>query len=305
MRLRWILISYFLIAGGVALALLTLGLAWHADGRLSAEALATLITSVEQRSFEPGKPLPVSLSEFGNVELAMALTYATGVAFGAFFAGRASPHRSYIEPALAAALVVGSFLLTVYLTPMGKIFIGLTGGHLERLVSILAGAGIVAGLVGATLGELVDIGASRPGVIRETLLAGLITIGALWSSAMIVGLVYANEVAKQAIANLANPDTRAIVEISIPRLAAFAGLAVACAAAAAGLTSQLAARRRAIVPIGIAAFAVFAAGGAALAVIPRVSDDLVTQIAAGAGIGTAIVAVCSAHLTWFLLAARR
>ena len=245
------------------MALGALGLAWYSAGTLDPAAITKLI-AIAENGLEPGQDIPIS---FGNVELAMALTYATGTAFGSFFAGRASPHRSLIEPAIAAALVVGSFVLVIYLTPMGKLFISLTQGHLERLVSILAGAGIVAALLGAILGELASFKTGAAGFIRQTGLALVIATGALWSSLIIFGLVFANEVAKQALHNLGNPNTNAIVEVSLTRVATFCGVAAVCAAAASGFVTQLAARRRAVAPAALAAFAVFAGGGALSAII--------------------------------------
>ncbi len=300
LRLRWILISYFLIGGGVAIAMGTLSLAWYSSGSVGPQTIAELMGAVE-RGLEPGQPLPISIE---NVELVLAMVYASGTILGAFFAGRASPHKSIVEPAIAAAMVVGSFLLAIYLTPMGKLLIGLTGGHLERAVSILAGVGIVAGLIGAVLGELVSFRSEGAGVLRQTGIAILIALGALWASLTIVGIVYANELAKQALANLGNPETREIVTFSVPRALAFVGVALAVAAGAAGLATQLAFQRRAVTAAALGPLVVFATAIAPLGASPWVASEHAIVASAAVSIVSAIVSAAAAYLVWLSLASR-
>ncbi len=303
MRLRWIVISYFMIGGGVALALGTLAFAWVQTGSISPATIIEILTRAAHDGIEPRD---VGFS-FINLELALALVYGSGAALGGFFTARASPHRSLVEPAIGAVLVVGSFLAVIYSTPMGKILISFSGDHLERLASLLAASGIVLGLVGAALGELASPQSPRLGILRRTGIGILIALGALWTSTILFGLVFANEVGEKALANWTNSDASTVIVVSNGRILSFVMGAAISAAVAAGICSQLCSSVRSAWPATISVFVVFAALPLPLLYVhqvphfPQVQMDHLLVLSAIGGGSAGIVAGAAAWLTGFFV----
>lgn len=276
-------------------------LAWIGSGTIDFAALARLSTAVRSGEIDPA-----TLPSVGpGPEIAAVLTFAAGAAIGGFFAGRASPHKSYAEPAIAAALVVGSLVLLIYSTPMGEIAVGFTRGHVERIASTLGAVGLIAGLGGAVLGELATFGTGRAGPIRWTGIAILITAGALFAATLFAAIVLLNETAEAALRNYfaweAEGRRGPLVEVPIGRIVGLGVSAVAVAAVLGGAVSQLAAPKRMVGPAAIAALIVL--GGAGAGVIAALPDNqsLPPPIVGGAFAGAA-VAAASAFIT---LAVRR
>jgi hypothetical protein len=265
-KLRWIVISYFFIAGGITVASGLIAAAWLASGTIDLAALGRMAEAANR-----GELTGADLPELGRAAaIAGILAFAAGAALGGFFAGRASPHRSFIEPAIAAALVVGAFVALIYSTPMGSIAVGLIRSRVEMIASILAATGLCAGLIGAVLGELADFGTERVGVVRQSGVGFLLTTGALFSAALFAAVLVINDAAEEALRNYfawqQSGGDRPLVEIPVGRLVAFAILATTAAAAIGGAVNQLAARSRAVAASGIGAG--LAIGAVALSVAP-------------------------------------
>ena len=124
---------------------------------------------------------------------------ATGAAAGGFFAGRASPHQSYLEPALAGVLVVAAVMASAYLTPLGKLLLATDGVDPWRRAALLAGTAMVAGLAGAVVGELSG-DSTRPGALRWAGLSLWLTAGALLLVGLTATIALVNETVQQRIA---------------------------------------------------------------------------------------------------------
>lgn len=266
MKLRWIVISYFFIAGGITVATALISAAWLASGTIDLEALGRMAEQANRGELGPG-----DLPQLGRAAgIAGILAFAAGAALGGFFAGRASPHRSYIEPAIAAGLVVGSFVALIYSTPMGAIAVGLIRDRVEMIVSILAATGLLAGLIGAILGELADFATERVGLVRQAGVGFLLTTGALFSATLVAAILLINDAAEAALRNYfawqQSGGSAPLVELPVGRLIAFTILANTAAAAIGGAVNQLAARSRAVAASGIGAGV--AVGAVALSVAP-------------------------------------
>jgi hypothetical protein len=293
-RLRWIVISYFLIGGGVALAAGILIAAWIVTGAIDVAALARLAERAAGDSLEPGS-LPPAIT---GGAIAGTLTFAAGAALGGFFAGRASPHRSYLEPALAAALVVGSVAALIHSTPMGKLAVSFVRAEVEVMTSVLVATGLFAGLLGAVLGELSSGDPRSVGPVRRTGIAVLVTAGALLAAVTFAAILLINEAAEMALRNIvANQHGREgpLVEVAAGRLIGFAILAAVAASAIGGAVSQLATPGRSVGPPALAAGLILGGLGiAAAAAAPQI--DWLGAAALGLGAGAALLAASAAAL---------
>ena len=113
--LGWVLVSYFLIAGGIALAAVALAIFAEAS-RATSDAIFFL-----------------------------------GALVGGVFAGRASRHKAVVEPALAALLVVGT-MIAIFTVGLGRSFSWASDEGLLPVplqLGLLAGlGGLVGGLIG-------------------------------------------------------------------------------------------------------------------------------------------------------------
>jgi hypothetical protein len=111
----WVLASYFLIAGGIAIAAVT----------LSVFAVASRTTS--------------------------DAVFFVGALLGGLFAGRASRHKAVLEPAVAALLVVAT-MIAIFTVGLGRSFTWASDGGLLPVpiqLGLLAGlGGLVGGLIG-------------------------------------------------------------------------------------------------------------------------------------------------------------
>jgi hypothetical protein len=302
-RLRWIVISYFLIGGGIALAAGILMAAWIVSGAIDVAALARLAERAAGDSLEPGS-LPPAIT---GAAIAGTLTFAAGAALGGFFAGRASPHRSYLEPALAAALVVGSVAALIHSTPMGKLAVSFVRAEVEVMTSVLVATGLFAGLVGAVLGELASGNPRSAGAWRQTGIAVLITAGALLAAVTFAAILLINEAAEMALRNIvANQHGREgpLVEVPAGRLIGFAIVAAVAASAIGGAVTQLATAGRSLGPPAVAAGLVLGGLGIALAALaPQI--DWLGAAALALGAGAALLAASAAALVRVAGGARR
>jgi hypothetical protein len=138
----WTVVSYFMVLGGILVMLAVLGLA--------------------------------------KVESAPVIWVGAGAgaAFGGFIAGRSSPHKAILEPAIAGVLVLVSFLGIFSLVP-GSRAIWRLADDAAILNLILVGAIFGAGgLVGGVLGEkTAPEGVASRSRVRWMGVAALITTG--------------------------------------------------------------------------------------------------------------------------------
>ena len=82
------------------------------------------------------------------------VVFGVGGMLGGFFTGRASPHRSFIEPAIGGVLMVLTLFLIFFVTPIGRLVFSLAEDSVTRTGIILAVLSLAAGVGGAFLGEL-------------------------------------------------------------------------------------------------------------------------------------------------------
>jgi hypothetical protein len=138
--LGWVLVSYFMIAGGFALA-------------------AVAITLVGETSRETS-----------------GAVFFIGSLIGGLFAGRASRHKAVVEPAIAALLVVAT-LFGVFAVGLGRRLAWTEdGGALRFAVELGLVAGL-GGLVGGLIGRRSRHGAPVESAVRWWGIAILINLG--------------------------------------------------------------------------------------------------------------------------------
>lgn len=292
-KLRWIIISFFLIGGGITLAAAALIAAWVSSGTLDLALMARL----SQAASSGHRIDPSTLPQLGTGAAAAAvLLFGAGAALGGFFAGRASPHRSYVEPAIAAALVVGSLWLLIHSTPMGKLAVSFVRSEVEAMASILAATGLLSGLIGAVLGELASGGPPRvAGPVRQTGIAVLITAGALLAAVTVAAVLLLNEAAEAALR--AYGAGEAPPTLPAGRLAGFGIVAVTAASLAAGAVTQMAAPIRVMAPAATAAGLILLGVGLAISrLFPRL--EWLPPASLGAGVAAALLAATAAALIW-------
>ncbi|HLU65432.1 MAG TPA: hypothetical protein VKZ63_04125 [Kofleriaceae bacterium] len=231
--LGWVVVSYFLICGGLTAAGAAYALAAIEDPRAGHAA------------------------------------FFVGAAIGGFLAGRASPHRSYLEPALAASLVVVSIIAFVHATPMGKYGIALAKSAADVSVwkhaAIAGGLGFAGGFLGALVGEAMQ--PRRPGALglRWLLLGVFISAGALFVGSTAAAIILVNEAAEKALGQMMTgglDPSRPL--LSEDRITVAAAATAASASILGGLVTQLGAPVRALLPSAGGAFLVL--GGAVLGV---------------------------------------
>jgi hypothetical protein len=243
----WVIVSYFLICGGVTAAAAGYWLSGARD------------------------------TTSGHI------AFFFGAALGGLLAGRASPHRSYLEPALAASLVVFSIVAFVHQTPMGKYGIALAESHagvsVTRHAWIAGGVGFAGGLIGAIVGELTQPRSAKHLLLRWFLLGLLISAGALFVASTAAGIVLANEAAEKAVAQLWTggiDPSRPL--LSVERLALAAAATLAASAVLTGLVTQLGAPRQVILPAIACAFLVIGGAAFGAATAAGRANDLYLQV---------------------------
>lgn len=261
--LGWTIVSYFAICGGL---------------------MAAFLGVVAGRQDSPWAALAA---------------FAVGAAIGGFFAGRASPHRSYLEPALAGVLVVGSVLGFAYLTPMGRLAIGYGGDELLHAAAVVGGIGLVAGFAGALFGELSALRQPPPGALRWLGMSVLLTAGALFAAATVAAGLLVNDAAEKAIADawLGREVGRDLFDEE--RIVVAVALALGAASVVGGFVTQMAAPRRLLLPS--AAGALLLVGGAVVASTAAAGDVAeATWPALLTGGVAGLIALVGATIGWIL-----
>lgn len=258
----WVLVSYFLICGGLC-------------------AAAAGYAAVGAR--DPG---------------AGYAAFFVGAAVGGFLAGRASPHKSYAEPALAAALVVVSVLLFVRSTPMGKMAMSFVGDEVNRHAMIAGGLAFAGGFFGAALGEATQPRDPSFVPVRWLFLGALISLGALFAGGTAAAILLLNDAGEAALAQMwstgaVDPAKPLVTE---DRVTVVAAAAAACAALLGGFVTQLGAPRRLLLPAAGGVFIAMTGVLLAIAVAAKRTDEMLGPtiifggLAAGAGLLAALVA---------------
>jgi hypothetical protein len=156
--LGWVLLAYFFICGGIVFA------------------------SIGLIAFRAETPL------------APYLAFGIGAAVGGVFAGRASPHRSLVEPAIAGLLVVGSIVALIAGTAIGPVVYAFASESVWRTSILLGASALAGGLLGAALGELTSPPAPSRSTLRWIGLAVLVTAGALFASLVIANVLLVDRV---------------------------------------------------------------------------------------------------------------
>jgi len=226
--LAWVVVSYFLICGGLCAAVTGYALTGTDD------------------------PYTIGAALF------------VGAGLGGFLAGRASPHRSYLEPALAAAVVVASVVAFIYSTPLGRLLVESHRDEVVRAALQLGGVGSAGGLLGALIGEATQRRRHGDRAFGWIIHATFIAAGALFAASTAAGLVLLNEAAQVAILQSwtgGRPDQPLLSEHRVTVAVAAAG---AAASFATGLVTQMGAPRRALFPAAFGAGVVIA--GAVMAI---------------------------------------
>jgi hypothetical protein len=258
--LAWVVVSYFLIAGGLCAAIAGFALSRATDPYAIAGALFV------------------------------------GAAVGGFLAGRGSPHRSYLEPALAALLVVGSVVAFVYSTPLGRVLVQQYRREVLTVSLELGGVGALGGLVGALLGE-----ATQPGPHGEPRLgwivqATFIAAGALFVSGTAAALTLLDEAAQAAmVQSWTGASGQPLV--SEGRVAVAAAVCGGLTAFLGGLVTQMGAPRLALLPAALGAAVVVAGGVLAIGWAAGRAADLLGA-AAVFGAMAAVVALVGASISY-------
>ena len=270
--LSWVVVSYFLICGGVSAA---------AAGYAAAGAR------------DPG---------------AGYAAFFVGAALGGVLSGRASPHKSYLEPALAAALVVASLMLFVYATPMGRLGMAMARSEANvdvwRHAAIAGGLGFAGGFFGAVIGEATQPKAPGMLTVRWLLLAIFISAGALFASVTAAVIALANDAARSALAQMwtggIDPSKPLVTE---DRVVVLGAAAAATAAILGGVVTQLGAPRRMLLPAFGGTFLVMSAALLGVAAAgKRLGQFVGTALAFGALAGA--VAMVGAFVVYLLARAR-
>jgi MFS family permease len=263
--LGWIVVSYFLVLGGIAAAL-----------------VITVAAEIRDRTIGYG-------------------LVAAGAAIGGLFAGRASPHRSLLEPAIAAALVIGSLVAFLSQTLLGQFVDVLIHAvttetaddrsDMWRHIGVIAGVAAAGGLIGGAIGELTASGTPSPGALRWMGMALLITAGALLASSLVSHVLLVDRALRDGgMARVWEGRTL----VSDDALVRSTMIALAAGAFLGGLVTQAAAPVRRLAAIGAAVLLGY--GALLFAVIdPRQGVDQSTALGVVViAVGGALIAVIGA-----------
>jgi hypothetical protein len=228
-------------------------------------------------------------------ELAAYVAFGAGAAIGGFAAGRASPHRSFLEPAIAGALVVLVILAFIQATPLGKLALALFPDTVTAVSLRLGGIGFAAGLVGAIAGEAITRGPPPAGALRWVWTSTLVTAGALLVASTAAGVILINEAAEQAIAQFFRGELGRRPLIEVERIAFIIAISTGAAAFVGGAITQMAAPRRLL--LAAASGACLSVGGVVL-ISGAITGELLELAlpAAGTGALAGLIALAGALL---------
>lgn len=251
--LAWVVVSYFLICGGLCAAVTGYALTGTDD------------------------PYTIGAALF------------VGAGLGGFLAGRASPHRSYLEPALAAAVVVASMVAFIYSTPLGRLLVESHRDEVVRAALQLGGVGSAGGLLGALLGEATQRTRHGDSALGWTIHATVIAAGALFAASTAAGLVLLNEAAQRAILHSWTGGARAGQPLlSEDRVTVAVAVAGAVASFVTGLVTQMGAPRRALLPAAFGAGVVIAGAVMAIGFAAERAHELIAPAALFGAIAAAL-----------------
>ncbi len=149
----WVLVSYFMITGGFLFAASLLGIA-----RVEGEWVG-----------------------YG--------VFFLGAACGGFFAGRASPGKTIIEPAIAGGLFILAFLGLFSMVPGSRAVISAAGGTILMTSLKIGFITALGGLVGAMVGERSAPPQRSNSRLRWMGLAGLVSLGTLFTLTLLIGVL--------------------------------------------------------------------------------------------------------------------
>jgi hypothetical protein len=262
----WVLVSYFMICGGFVLTAVAFGLA-----KVSGEWTGYAI-------------------------------FGIGAFVGGFFAGRASPHSSVIEPAIGGVLMILTIIGFFAATPLGQIMYDVAKDEVIKQSIILGGIALVGGLGGALLGEKTTGGGgpSRSG-FRWLGISTLINFGTMFAAIVVIFTLMIRDAVSAAESGLEKPT----MDGDAAATAFF--LALAVAAFVGGLVTQAAAPARMLLGAGlgaavaIAGVGLLAVSGVATSTGGDVESKAMGQALGGIAImaaGAAIIGVIGAAIGW-------
>jgi len=148
----WVFVSYFMIAGGIIV-------------------FASLAAVMKL-----------------TAEVGLYAMYFLGAGFGGFFAGRASPGKTIIEPAAAGVLLIASYVGLLMLVPGVRELLAMAGDQVIVRALIVGGLTGAGGMVGAALGERTQPPVSDSAV-RWIGLSSLITLGVFFFLFMLLAIL--------------------------------------------------------------------------------------------------------------------
>ncbi len=249
-RLGWVFVSYFMIAGGLMVAASALG-----------------VMRVTNQFVGYG-------------------VYFFGAAFGGFFAGRASPGKTVLEPAIAGALLFATFVAFIAAVPGARAVWRLAG---DGIIAKAAGVGALmaaGGLVGAMLGERSSDGTQSDSRIRWIGISSLITLGMLFFLFMLLAILMLRHVV--AGGKLTDDQGTTVVFLALGGSALFGGA-----------VTQAIAPLRMLIPAGAGFMCVvFALIGIATAATNAPVNDQAILGFVIIGIGGWIVGIIGAAIAW-------
>lgn len=266
--ISWIVISYFMICGGVVIAMLA------------------LVRMLQNAEITP--------------ESAGYIACGAGALLGGFFAGRASSHFSILEPAIAGGLVIGSLFVAIKWTALGPWAFAYAKETIVRESLVLGGLAFGGGLLGALLGELSSSGSGPPshGALRWLSMTIFVTAGALLFSIIAVNIVLADQKLRdpEFFRKLMNHDDTLVSRDEITTAIL---LVLALAGFLGGLVAQMAAPMRMLMLalIGVS-LAIFGALYGVLALADKAKDvDALIGVAVLAG-GAGFLGFVGALFAW-------
>jgi len=241
--LGWIITSYFMIFGGIFLTMVLFGAA----------------------------KLSGTWTQFA--------IFAVGSLIGGFFTGRASPHKSIVEPALGALAMVATLAAFFLVTPIGQFIFSMSKAALIRNVSVIGVLSFGGGIGGAILGEMLSSDEHGSGPFSWLVYSTLISMGAIIASFFIlVILMMRGEVSSYG--DLKGPILGALGISSI------VGSAI----------TQMSAPRRMVLISGVGFFAALL-GMSLLAGVKSASGGVFAGLVI-IGVGGSLLGIASSRVAW-------
>jgi hypothetical protein len=249
--LPWVLVSYFMICGGIV------------------AAIVAVVSGFRAADMDP--------------RVAGYLACGGGGALGGLFAGRASNHFSVLEPALAGAMVIASIFALIRYTAIGPLAFAFAEEAIIRESLVLGGLAFGGGLVGAVVGEITAPGAPSRHPLRWLGMSVFLTAGALLFTTVLTHALLADRTLRDPMlfSKLWNESP----VITQDQLVAAALISLAGAALLGGFITQMAAPCRMLLASAAGAFVAIAGALFGLFALGRVpyGDAVIAALAMGAG----------------------